>query len=89
MQYLITIVVSAAVVLVPGSLVLVAMYAGYRLWRSRSRNNRRKEIAQAIQEAKDADLYEISEHLTSEVLADCHDSLGENHDSKTGNRRAD
>lgn len=53
MQYLVPMVV-AAVILVPGSLVFIAIYASYRLWK-------RKKIERIIKE------HEEAKHSTSHM----------------------
>jgi len=41
----------------------------------KEREARRAKIAASIKEAEDKGLYEISEHLTSQVVLDCFDEL--------------
>jgi hypothetical protein len=48
-----------------------AFGVGWILWK---RALKREEIERSIQEAKDSGAYEVSEHLTSEVLADAYDA---------------
>ena len=63
MQYLVMLILAAAVVLVPGSLVMMVVYAGYRLWK-------RKRIERIIRKHEESGAYEEAEHFTSHIDLD-------------------